>query len=86
MLQGYYKGVLRVSKRYVSWYCVTRLSQVCFNGVVTRVLRALQGSYKTGNGSLQTGNGIISPTSRSLIKKLLLQNVSHFYQGVQNRF
>ena len=35
---------------------------------------------------MQTGNGIISPTSRLLIKKLLLQNVSHLIQGVQNQF
>ena len=41
---------------------------------------------KTGNGIIQTGNGIISPTSRPLIKKLLLLNVSHLTQGVQNSF
>merc|ERR1711891_84472 len=40
--------------------------------------------FKTGNGIIQTGNGIISPTSRPLLKKLLLQNVSHLIQGVQN--
>ena len=40
--------------------------------------------FKTGNGIIQTGNGIISPTSRPLMKKLLLQNVSHLIQGVQN--
>ena len=34
----------------------------------------------------KTGNGIISPTSRPLIKKLLLQNVSHLFQVVQNWF
>ena len=32
----------------------------------------------------KTGNGIISPTSRPLIKKFLLQNVSHLIQGAQN--
>ena len=42
------------------------------------------GIIQTGNGSIQTGNGIISPTSRPLMKKLLLQNVSHLIQGVQN--
>ena len=42
--------------------------------------------FKTGNGIIQTGNGIISPTSRPLIKKLLLQNVSHLFQGFQNWF
>ena len=41
---------------------------------------------KTGNGIIQTGNGIISPTSRPPIKKLLLQNVFHILQGVQNWF
>ena len=35
---------------------------------------------------MQTGNGINSPTSRPLIKKLLLQNVSHLFQGFQNWF
>ena len=34
----------------------------------------------------KTGNGIIPPTSRPLIKKLILQNVSHFYRGLQNWF
>ena len=42
--------------------------------------------FKTGNGIIQTGNGIISPTSGPLIKKLLLQDVSRFYQGIQNWF
>ena len=40
---------------------------------------------KTGNGIIQIRNGIISPTSKPLIKKLLLQNVSNLYQKVQNR-
>ena len=35
------------------------------------------GIMQTGNGIIQTGNGIISPTSRPLMKKLILQNVSH---------
>ena len=38
--------------------------------------------FKTRNGIIQTGNRIISPTSGPLIKKLLLQDVSHFSQGV----
>ena len=42
--------------------------------------------FKTGNGIIQTGNGIISLTSKPPIKKLLLQNVSHLIQGVQNQF
>ena len=33
---------------------------------------------------MQTGNGIISPISWPLIKKLILQKVSNFYNGVQN--
>ena len=41
---------------------------------------------KTGNGIIQTGKGIISLTSKPLIKKLLLQNVSHLIQGVKNWF
>ena len=42
--------------------------------------------FKTGNGIIQTGNGIISLISKPLIKKLLLQNVSHLFQGIQNWF
>ena len=30
---------------------------------------------------IQTGNEIISPTSRPKIKKLILRNVSHLIQG-----
>ena len=41
---------------------------------------------KTEHGIIQPGNRIISPTSRPLTKKLLLHDVSHFWQGVQNRF
>ena len=37
-----------------------------------------------GNGIIQTGNMIISPTSRPLIKKLRLQYLLHIYLGVQN--
>ena len=49
-------------------------------------LRSSKLIFKTGNGIIQTGNWIISPTSRPLIKKLLLQNVSHLFQGFQNWF
>ena len=41
---------------------------------------------KTGNGINQTGNRIIHPISRPLIKKLLLQYLLHINQGVQNCF
>ena len=41
---------------------------------------------KTGNAIIQTGNGIISPTSRPLVKKFLLQHILHINQGVQNWF
>ena len=40
--------------------------------------------FKRGNGIIQTVNGIISPSSRPLIKKLILQNVSHLFRGIQN--
>ena len=40
------------------------------------------GDYTGPNRTIQTGNGIISPTSGLQIKKLLLQDVSHFSQGV----
>ena len=42
--------------------------------------------FKTGYGIIQTGNGIISPTSRPLIRKLLLQHFLYIYQGIQNWF
>ena len=42
--------------------------------------------FNTGNITFQTGNGIISPTYRPLIKKLLLQHLLHIYQGIQNCF
>ena len=42
--------------------------------------------FETRNGFIQTGNGIIFPTSLPQIKKLLLQNISHFYQGFQKQF
>ena len=38
---------------------------------------------KTGNGIIQTGNGIISPTSWPLAKNHILQNVSNFNYPVQ---
>ena len=42
-------------------------------------------SFKTRNAIFQTGNVIISPTSRPLIKEQLLKNVSHLVQGFQNQ-
>ena len=42
--------------------------------------------FKTGNEIIQTGNGIISPTSGPLIKKLLLQHLLHITQEVRNWF
>ena len=42
--------------------------------------------FKTGNEIIQTGNGIISPTSGPLIKKLLLQHIFHTDQRVQHWF
>ena len=43
-------------------------------------------TFKTGNGIIQTGTEIISPTSRPWIKKTLLLNFSHLIQGAQNQF
>ena len=42
--------------------------------------------FINGNGIIWTGNGIIFPNLRPLMKKFLLQKVSHSYQGVQNWF
>ena len=47
------------------------------------VLRGLKLIFKTGNRIIQTGNGIISPISRPLIKKLLLQHL--LYRVFQNQ-
>ena len=44
------------------------------------------GITKTGNGIDQTGNGIISPIFLPRNKKLILQNVLHFYQGFQSQY
>ena len=48
------------------------------------IIQTGNGIIQTGNVIIQTGNGIIYPTFRPLIKKLLLQNVSHLIQGIQN--
>ena len=48
------------------------------------IFKTGNGIIQTGNGIIETGNGIILPTSRPLIKKLILQNASHFHQGVYN--
>ena len=42
--------------------------------------------FKTENGIIQTGNRIISPTSRPLIKKSLLQHLLHINQGFKIGF
>ena len=44
--------------------------------------RSLKLILKTGNRIIQTGNGIISPTSRHLIKKVCSKDCFHFYQWV----
>ena len=41
---------------------------------------------KTGNGIIETGNGIILPTYRLLIKKILLQKFFYSTQRVQTKF
>ena len=42
--------------------------------------------FKTGNGIIQTGNGIIPCTSRPSDQKPLVQNVSYFASGAQHFF
>ena len=43
--------------------------------------------FKTENGIIQTGNGIISPTSKLLIKtRYFTKCVSHLIQGAKNKF
>ena len=49
-------------------------------------INELKAGFKTGNGIIQTGCGIIFPFSWHPIKKLLLKNVFNFYQLVQNWF
>ena len=56
-----------------------------FRKCFSLVSRGSKSIFKTGNRIIQTGNGIISPTSRPLIKKLLLLDVSCLIQGVQNK-
>ena len=55
-----------------------------FTKCVLFVPRGSKLIFKTGNGIVQTGNGIISPTSRPPIKKLLLLNVFYLFQRFQN--
>ena len=43
-------------------------------------IKEFKAGLKTGNGIFQTGIGIISPIFLPLIKNLLLQNGSKFYQ------
>ena len=59
-------------------------SKTYFTKDLSLLPRILKMVLKTGNGIIQTGNGIISPISWPLIKKLILQKVSNFYNGVQN--
>ena len=49
-----------------------------FSTSFSYVPRGSKLSFKTGNGIIQTGNGIISPTFGPLIKKVLLQDVFFF--------
>ena len=55
------------------------LSQKVFN-------KCFKIGFQTGKGIIQEGKRIISPTARSLLKKLLLQDVTCFYKGIQNLF
>ena len=51
--------------------------KTCFTKCFLFVPRVSKLIFKTGNGIIQTGNEIISPTSRPKIKKHILRNVSH---------
>ena len=65
-------------------YFLTSNKNTYFTKDLSLLPRFLKMVFKTGNGIIQTGNGIISPISWPLIKKLILQKVSNFYNGVQN--
>ena len=41
---------------------------------------------KKGNGMTQTGNEIISPIFLPRNKKIILQNILHFYHGIQSQY
>ena len=49
-------------------------------------LQGVQNGFSKQETELTIQNGIIYPTSGPLIKKLLKQDVSHFYQGVWHCF
>ena len=52
---------------------------------VSHVIQLFQMDFQNRKWNFQTGNGIISPSSRPLIKKkLFLEIVSHMFQGFQN--
>ena len=73
-----------VSNIYICCFLQTSDQKTSFTKHLSFDPRGSKLIFKTGNGIIQTGNGIISPTSRPLIKKLILQNVSHLFQGIQN--
>ena len=60
--------------------------KTCFTKYSSFVLGVSKLFFETGNGIIQTGNRIISPTFSPLIKKTSSINVSHLIQGVQINF
>ena len=69
--------------KYFSYF-LTSNQKTYFTKDLSLLPRFLKMVFKTGNGIIQTGNGIISPNYWPLIKKLIIQKVANFYNGVQN--
>ena len=69
---------------YISYF-LTSNQKTYFTKGLSLLPRILKMVLKTGNGIIQTGNGIISLIFWPKFEKLHLQNVSIFYQQVQNR-
>ena len=66
--------------------CRPLIKKTSFTKCFSFVSRGWKLFLKTGNKNTKTANGIIPPTSRPLIKKLLLQIINHLIQGAQNWF
>ena len=74
------RNYIKRKRNYLShfWASDQKTSFTTFSPYLPRNSKLID---KTVNGIIQTGNGIISPLSRLLIKIFILQNVSYFQEN-----